>query len=185
MSLALATPRLQLRRWRADDAAPFAAINADPAVMQHSVGPLGRALSDTLLARIEAHFDAHGFGLWAVERRVEGDLVGFVGAQRVPFEAPFTPAVEIGWRLAAPLWGQGYAREAAEATLFDLRQRIGLEQVVAFTVPANRPSWGLMQRLGLRRDAAGDFAHPRLPADHPLSLHWLYRAHLDEAGRPC
>jgi RimJ/RimL family protein N-acetyltransferase len=182
---ALATPRLQLRRWRADDAAPFAAINADPAVMQHLVGPLGRALSDTLMARIEAHFDAHGFGLWAVERRVEGDLVGFVGAQHVPFEADFTPAVEIGWRLAAPVWGQGYAREAAEATLRDLRRRIGISAVVSFTVPANRPSWGLMQRLGLRRDAAGDFAHPRLPVDHPLSLHWLYRARLDEAGRPC
>lgn len=185
MSFALATPRLQLRRWRAEDAAPFAAINADTQVMQYLVGPLDRALSDTLMARIEAHFDAHGFGLWAVERRVEGDLVGFVGAQQVPFEADFTPAVEIGWRLAARVWGQGYAREAAEATLCDLCLRCGHQHIVAFTVPANRTSWGLMQRLGLRRDAAGDFAHPRLPADHPLSLHWLYRARLDEEGRPC
>lgn len=184
-ALGLATARLRLRRWRSEDAAPFAAINADPQVMRHFPAPLTRALSDTLIARIEAHFDAQGFGLWAVERQAEGDLIGFVGAQQVPFEAAFTPAVEIGWRLAAHAFGQGYAREAAEATLCDLRRRLGITAVVSFTVPANRRSWGLMERLGLGRDAQGDFAHPRLPADHPLSAHWLYRATLDATGRPC
>nr|WP_282452682.1 GNAT family N-acetyltransferase [Lysobacter sp. CAU 1642] len=179
------TPRLLLRRWRAADAAPFAAINADPEVARHLPGVMPRALSDTLMARIEDHFDAHGFGRWAVERREDGALLGFVGGQQVHFEAAFTPAVEIGWRLASSAWRQGYAREAAEVCLRDLRQRVGLIEVVSFTVPANRPSWGLMERLGFRRDAAGDFAHPQLPADHPLSLHWLYRARLDDEGRPC
>lgn len=181
----LDTARLRLRRWRAGDAAPFAAINADPEVARHLPGVMPRTLSDALIYRFEAHFDSCGFGRWAVERREDGELLGFVGGQRVPFHAPFVPAVEIGWRLGAAAWGKGYAREAAEAALRDLRQRIGLTSIVSFTVPANRPSWGLMERLGFRRDLAGDFHHPQLPADHPLSLHWLYRARLDAEGRPC
>lgn len=180
------TARLVLRRWHAaDDSDAFAAINADPEVARYLPGVMPRALSDALVERFEAHFAEHGFGRWAVERREDGSLLGFVGGQTVHFEAPFTPAVEVGWRLGRSAWGQGYAREAAEACLRDLRQRLGLTAIVSFTVPANRPSWGLMERLGFRRDHHGDFAHPQLPADHPLSLHWLYRAQLDEAGRPC
>lgn len=183
--LRIETDRLVLRRWRATDAAPLAALHADPEVMRYLVGPIGHALSDVLLARMEAHFEAHGFGMWAVERRAEGDLIGFVGAQQVPFTAAFTPAIEIGWRLAAAVWGKGYAQEAALAVLRDLRMRLGVDRVVAYTVPANRRSWRRMERLGFRRDPEGDFAPPRLPPAHPLSLHWLYRARLDEAGRPC
>lgn len=179
------TGRLVLRRWRAGDQDAFAAINADPEVARFLPGVMPRALSDALIERFEAHFAQHGFGRWAVERRADGALLGFVGGQTVHFEAPFGPAVEIGWRLGVQAWGQGFAREAAEAVLRDLRQRIGLVEIVSFTVPANRPSWGLMQRLGFRRDLDGDFAHPQLPADHPLSLHWLYRARLDAEGRPC
>ena len=181
----LYTARLRLRRWRAEDAAPFAGINADPEVARFLPGVMPRALSDALIERFEAHFDAHGFGRWAVERREDGALLGFVGGQTVHFEAHFAPAVEIGWRLGRQAWGQGYAREAAEATLRDLRQRLELVDIVSFTVPANRPSWGLMQRLGFRREPEGDFAHPQLPPDHLLSLHWLYRARLDAEGRPC
>lgn len=180
------TARLVLRRWRADDdSEAFAAINADPAVARYLPGVMPRPISDALITRFEAHFAAHGFARWAVERRVDGALLGFVGGQVVHFDAPFTPAVEIGWRLGTQAWGHGYAREAAEATLRDLRQRLGLVDIVSFTVAANRASWGLMERLGFRRDVHGDFAHPQLPADHPLSLHWLYRARLDEEGRPC
>lgn len=183
--MALLTPRLRLRRWQAADRTAFAEINADSEVMRFMPGALPRALSDALVERFEAHFEHHGFGRWAVERREDGALLGFVGGQTVHFDAPFVPAVEIGWRLGRPAWGQGYAREAAEATLRDLRQRLGLSEIVSFTVPANRPSWGLMQRLGFRRDPEGDFAHPQLPAEHPLALHWLYRARLDAKGRPC
>lgn len=181
----LSTPRVLLRRWRPADKHAFALINADPEVARYLPGVMPRALSDALIERFETHFEQYGFGRWAVERREDGALLGFVGGQTVHFDAPFVPAVEIGWRLGRPAWGQGYAREAAEATLRDLRQRIGLTDIVSFTVPANRPSWGLMERLGFRRDLAGDFAHPQLPPDHPLSLHWLYRARLNDEGRPC
>ena len=179
------TDRLLLRRWRVEDAAPFAAINADTEVARYLPGVMPRALSDELIERFETHFEQYGFGRWVVERREDGALLGFVGGQAVHFNAPFVPAVEIGWRLGRKAWGKGYAREAAEATLRDLRQRVGLIDIVSFTVPANRPSWGLMERLGFRRDLEGDFAHPQLPPDHPLSLHWLYRARLDAEGRPC
>lgn len=181
----ITTERLTLRRWRASDAGAFAAINADPEVARHLPGVMPKALSDTLIGRFETHFDAHGFGRWAVERREDGALLGFVGGQRVHFNAPFVPAVEIGWRLGRQAWGEGYAREAAEAALRDLHQRLGLTDLVSFTAPANRRSWGLMERLGFRRDPEGDFAHPQLPAGHPLSLHWLYRIRLDGGQRPC
>jgi len=171
----LHTERLCLRRWCDADREAIAAINADPKVTELLVGPLPREMSDAMIDRIEVHFRVNGFGLWALERRADGALLGFTGAQRVPFQASFTPAVEIGWRLRADVWGQGYATEAAEAVLADAFTRLGLEQIVAFTVPANRRSQAVMHRLGMRRDPNSDFDHPRLPAGHPLRRHWLYR----------
>ena len=183
--LELESARLRLRQWQDDDLAEFAALCADPLVMQYFPAPLSRVESAALIGRIRGHFAEYGFGLWALERQDSGAFIGMTGLLNVSFDAPFTPAVEIGWRLGTQAWGHGYAREAAEATLRDLRQRLGLVDIVSFTVAANRASWGLMERLGFRRDVHGDFAHPQLPADHPLSLHWLYRARLDEEGRPC
>ena len=166
--------RVRLRPWREDEAAAFAALNADPAVMRHFAAPLSRAESDTMLAHVHAHDAKHGFCFWAAERRSDARLLGFCGIQRVPFEARFTPAVEIGWRLFPAFWGQGLAREAAELALGAAFGPLGLDEVVAFTVPANRRSWGLMRRLGMRPD--GMFEHPRLPEGHPLRPHLLHRA---------
>lgn len=171
----LTTERLLLRPWRHDDLVSFAALNADAEVMRHFPACMSREDSDLLAARILKHFDEHGFGQWIVERREDGAFIGVLGLQRVSFEAPFTPAVEIGWRFNTAYWRQGYALEAARAALAFAFEQLRLEEVVAFTVPANLPSQGLMQRLGMQRDEAGDFEHPRLPQGHPLRLHVLYR----------
>ena len=167
-------PRIRLRPWRAEDADAFAAMNADPLVMRHFVAPLTRAQSDAFLAALMAHEREHGFCFWAVERRAEpGAAIGLCGLMRVPFPARFTPAVEIGWRIARAHWRQGHAEEAARLALAAGFGPLGLGEIVAFTVPANEPSWRLMRKLGMRPD--GDFAHPRLPEGHPLRRHLLYR----------
>lgn len=173
------TDRLLLRRWRAADREPFAALNADPVAMRFFPAALSRAESDAMVERIEAHFAEHGFGLWAVERRAEGDFIGFVGLGVVPFEAPFTPAVEIGWRLAPHAWGNGYATEAARDVVEHAFGRLAMSEIVSFTVPTNEPSLRVMERIGMTRDCAGDFLHPRVAAGHPLERHVLYRLRRD------
>lgn len=169
------SPRLLLRAWRDADLPALAALNADSEVMRHFPAPLDSEQSAQLLARIREHFDAHGFGFWALERRDSGELIGVTGLAQVGFAAPFVPAVEIGWRLARAHWRQGYAREAARAALAVAFERLGLDQVVSFTVPANLPSQAVMRAIGMRRDESGDFLHPQLPAGHPLQPHVLYR----------
>nr|WP_205830096.1 GNAT family N-acetyltransferase [Microbispora sp. CL1-1] len=162
-----------MRRWREDDKEPFAALNADPVVMEHFPATLSREDSDALAERIEAGFDEHGFGLWAVE--ADGEFIGFTGLSVPRFTAPFTPCVEIGWRLARSAWGRGYATEAARASLEDGFGRAGLTEVVSFTAVQNVRSQAVMRRLGMTHDPADDFDHPALPAGHPLRRHVLYR----------
>ena len=129
-----------------------------------------------MIARIEEGFEGRGYGLWAVQVRATGALAGFTGLQDVPFEAHFTPAVEVGWRLARPAWGKGYATEAAKAALTFGFADLRLPEIVAMIVPANRRSRAVAERLGMRRDPAGDFEHPRFAAGHRLRRHLLYRA---------
>ncbi len=171
----LQTERLVLRRWRADDLAPFAALNADPVVMEHFQQPLTRAESDAFVERIEAEFDDCGFGLWAVEVRGEAPFIGYVGLHRVPFEAPFTPAVEVGWRLAREHWGNGYAAESARVAVRYGFDEAGLDEIVSFTSLGNERSWRVMERIGMVRDPNGDFDHPNVPVGHRLRRHVLYR----------
>lgn len=175
----LTTRRLVLRRWRDADREPFAALNADAEVMRHFPARLSREESDVLIERIKGHFDEHGFGLWALEVAGGPAFVGFVGLWRVSFEAPFTPAVEIGWRLSREAWGQGYATEAAAAALAHGFERLGLREIVSYTVPANLRSRRVMERIGMQRDEGGDFDHPRLDPGHPLRRHVLYRKRVD------
>jgi RimJ/RimL family protein N-acetyltransferase len=111
-------------------------------------------------------------------------FAGFVGLQVPGFEAHFTPGVEIGWRLAVALWGQGHATEAARAALDLAFGLLGLAEVVAYTVPANLPSRRVMGRLGMRHDAQGDFEHPHLPPGHPLHPHLLYRLRRADSRHP-
>ncbi|HUR77353.1 MAG TPA: GNAT family N-acetyltransferase [Acidimicrobiales bacterium] len=165
------TERLILRRWRDADRSPFAALNQDPEVMEHFVSPLTRAQSDDFVDRIEAHFDAHRWGLWAVEVVDSGAFIGYVGL----WPPNFMPAVEVGWRLCKESWGRGYATEAARAAIDDGFERLGLDEIVSFTAVANVRSRRVMQKLGMQRDPAEDFDHPNVAEGHPLRRHVLYR----------
>ena len=169
------TERLSLRSFADADRAPFAAMNADPDVMRHFPQPLDPAMSDALIDRILEAWEVRNLGLWAVERRVDAAFLGFVGLSVPTFEAHFTPAVEVGWRLARDAWGYGYATEAARAALAYGFETLGLEEIVSFTTLDNVRSRRVMERLGMTRDAADDFDHPGLPVGHPLRRHVLYR----------
>lgn len=171
----LETERLVLRRWRDSDREPFAALNADPEVRRYFPDLLTREQSDASVDRIEAAFERDGFGLWALEVRDRGEFIGFTGLAPVDFEAHFTPAVEIGWRLARDAWGNGYATEAALRVVDDAFGRLGFDEIVSFTAIDNAPSRAVMERIGMSHDPAEDFDHPKLPLDHPLCRHVLYR----------
>ena len=171
----LDTNRLILRQWLASDREPFVRLNADPRVMEFFPTLLAPEESISMIDRIEAHFEVHGFGLYAAELRQDHTFIGFIGLNIPTFDAPFTPCVEIGWRLAAEYWGQGLATEGARAITEHGFQQLGLREVVAFTVPANLRSRRVMEKLGMKHDSADDFDHPQLPSDHPLRRHVLYR----------
>jgi RimJ/RimL family protein N-acetyltransferase len=169
------TERLLLRRWRDDDRAPFAAMNADPDVVEHLQGPMSRERSDDFIDRIESHWEEHGWGLWAAEVPGTVPFIGYVGLWPADYLVP--GMVEVGWRLARAHWGNGYATEAAREALRFGFTEVGLAEIVSFTVPQNERSWRVMERIGLVRDPAGDFDHPRVdPVAYPhLVRHVLYR----------
>lgn len=171
----LRTQRLILRHWRPSDREPFATLNGDPQVMEHFPAPLSRVESDAMADRIGAHFDRHGFGLWAVEVPGVIDFAGFVGLNVPIFAAPFMPCTEIGWRLAEPHWGHGYAQEASREVLrwaFEVKK---LAEIVSFTVPANLKSRRVMEAIGMSRNPADDFDHPLVAVGNPRRRHVLYR----------
>ena len=166
--------RVLLRGWREDDLEPFAALNRDPRVMEHYPAPLTRGESDAFVVeRAMPAFAERGYGPWAVEVPGVAPFIGYVGLKEPTFEARFTPCVEIGWRLAFAAWGHGYATEAARLAIAYGFAEGGLTEIVSFTVPANRRSIAVMERLGMRADGA--FEHPRLPPGHRLRTHVLYR----------
>jgi ribosomal-protein-alanine N-acetyltransferase len=174
----LQTERLILRDWQDSDREPFHAIVSDPRVMEYFPAPLTREESDRLIDRCRAHQAAHGFTFYAVELRATGELIGFEGlAHTTAEEMPFPPTVEIGWRLGFPYWNRGFATEAARACLDFGFDALNLDEIVAFAVTANIRSRRVMEKLGMTRDPAEDFDHPRLPGGHPLRRHVLYRIH--------
>ncbi|TMF95362.1 MAG: GNAT family N-acetyltransferase [Chloroflexi bacterium] len=173
--LRLETERLVLRSWQNGDREPFARLNADPVVMEHFPGVLSRAESDSFAARIDAHFKDHGYGLWAVEVPGEANFIGFVGLSVPSFDAPFMPAVEVGWRIDKAYWGRGFATEAGHAAVADGFERVGLAEIVSFTTPANIRSIRVMERLGMTHNSVDDFKQPRLLEHHRLRHHVLYR----------
>lgn len=175
MAADILTERLRLRAWVPADREPFAALNADALVMEHFLAPLSRSDSDALADRIEAKFKQQGFGFWAVEVPGIVPFAGFIGISVPSFQTHFTPCVEIGWRLARPHWGQGFATEGAAAALHYAFGTLHLPEVVAFTAPGNVRSRRVMAKLGMHYDPAGDFDHPSIPAGHPLCRHVLYR----------
>ncbi|MDE9367651.1 GNAT family N-acetyltransferase [Luteipulveratus sp. YIM 133132] len=173
------TDRLVLRDWTDDDLRPFAALNADPEVMQHFPAPMSRTESDALAGRIHDRIAAEGWGLWAVEVASSGRFVGFTGLSVPSFTTHFTPAVEIGWRLAREAWGYGYATEAARAALGYGFGVLDLEEIVSFTAVTNDRSQAVMRRIGMSHSASDDFDHPRIEPGHRLSRHVLYRLPVD------
>ena len=171
----ITTNRLILRPWQDADRAPFAAMSTDPEVMRYLRAMPTRAESDAWIDRQIGYGAADGFCLGAVALKSTGAFIGSIGLMRVPYEAHFTPAVEIGWRLARAYWGQGYAPEAASAALHYGFTTLNLSQIVADAVVANANSQRVMTKLGMSRDMDGDYDHPMVPADHPMRRHVLYR----------
>lgn len=184
MDTSLITDRLLLRPWRDTDRPPFADMNADPRVMQFMPRLLTREQSDDFFRRIQAHFERHGFGLAAAEHRATGAFMGFIGLLVPAFDAPFMPAVEIGWRLARPWWGSGYATEGAREIVRYAFDVLALPRLVSFTMPANLRSRRVMEKLGMTHDPAEDFDHPRLPEGHPMRRHVLYRLSAPNSPSP-
>ena len=179
------TERLLLRPWQEEDREPFAAMNADPIVMEHFRSPLTRERSDALADHAQAHLAEHGWGLWAVDVVEPGPsgrtgFAGFTGLNPAPAALPCAPAVEVGWRLARWAWGSGYATEAARAALAVAFDDLGLEQVVSFTAVANTRSQAVMARLGMRCDRAEDFDHPHVPVGSPVRRCVLHRITAEE-----
>jgi ribosomal-protein-alanine N-acetyltransferase len=171
------TERLLLRPWRPEDREPFAAMNADPVVMEHFPAPMTREESDAFVDRIEAHFAERGYGLWVVD---DGEFCGFTGLNWATFDAPFNPSLEVGWRLKRTAWGKGYATEAALVSV-----RRGLEEVkriTSFTALTNARSYRVMERIGMRREL--EFDHPRVPAGSPIRPHVLYVTDRDTWAAP-
>ncbi|MFD2298089.1 GNAT family N-acetyltransferase [Paracidovorax citrulli] len=179
----LRSPRLRLRPWTSADRAPFAALNADPVVMEHFPAPLDRAQSDAMADRIEALIHRQGWGFWAAEwlegqdgaGTSNGMFMGFIGLNRPTAPLPFAPCVEIGWRLARPFWGRGLATEGARLALRAGFDALGLEEIVAFTARRNRRSRAVMERLGMRESPSEAFDHPSVPEGHAVRPHVLYR----------
>jgi ribosomal-protein-alanine N-acetyltransferase len=171
----IVTERLILRRWREEDRTPYARLNENPHVMRFFPKTRTREESDAEADWLDERFTADGFGPWAVEVPGVAPFIGFVGPWRIVRDLPFTPAVEIGWRLDEPYWGSGYAVEAARASLHDVFERTDLDEIVAYTAVSNAPSRRVMEKLGMSHDAEGDFNHPAVPENHPLQRHVLYR----------
>jgi len=173
------TPRLRLRQWRESDLAPFAAMAADPQVMEFLLPLPTRADSDAAVERARTRIAENGWGFWAVEHKATGEFIGFTGLNVPLATLPFSPCVEIGWRFARHTWGQGFATEAARGALQVGFDQLGLDEIVAFTAVGNLRSAAVMARLGMHEDAAGAFDHPLVPEGHALRAHRLFRI-----GRP-
>jgi RimJ/RimL family protein N-acetyltransferase len=184
MTARLQSSRLTLRAWEDGDRAAFFEMSSDPAVMQYLTPLTTREASDAWIDRHRAHFAAHGLGYWAVELQETRQLAGAVGLSRVTYQAHFTPAIGVGWRLARHCWGHGYASEAAAVALRFGFEELRPEEIVAVTVPANIRSQQVMRRLGMTYSPADDFDHPRYPEGHPWRRCVLFRlSRLDWSNR--
>ncbi len=177
----ITSPRLVLRPWRASDLPLFADQNADPTVMEFITSVLTREQSDAYVEKATAHLQQHNFCKWAVEAPGVSPFIGAVGLTYVKFDASFTPAVEVAWRLNRRYWGKGYATEAARAAIADGFSRVGLPEVVAMTALPNVGSLRVMERLGMTQVC--EFDHPHHPEGDPLRRHVLYRLRSTDFAR--
>jgi len=178
------TSRLILREWKDTDFDPFKKMGLDPRVMEDFPSLLSPERSEAMIKGMQTHFQEHGFTFWATELKSTGQFVGFIGLALVSFDAHFTPAVEIGWRLAYESWGQGYAPEGAIAALQAGFNQLKLSEIVSFTAVRNIKSQRVMQKIGMTHLESENFNHPRIPPTHPLCKHVLYRAKRETWERP-
>jgi RimJ/RimL family protein N-acetyltransferase len=173
------TQRLRLRQWRASDREPFARMNADPRVMEFFPALISREASEASIDRWQSQLEEKGWSNWAAELRDTGEFIGFVGISVPRSQLPFMPCVEIGWRLACPHWGKGYATEAALGSLQVGFEQLHFPEIVSFTAMRNLRSRAVMERIGMH-DSGEDFEHPAVPEGSPLRLHCLYRIRREE-----
>lgn len=171
----LETERLILRDWNIDDLPAFAEMNMDAEVMRYFPSTLDVQESKAFYNRIQDEFSRNGWGLYAVELKSTGRFIGYTGLHEIGFDAEFTPGIEIGWRLASEYHNNGYATEAAMGVL-SLAGSLGLKRIYSFTARINKPSERVMQKIGMSR--IGDFVHPSVAVESPLSIHVLYRIDL-------
>lgn len=172
---ALETERLILRTWTESDSDAYYQINQDPKVLEFFPGPLSMEDVQNFMANQNKQFEKENYTLWAVEEKSNGKCIGFIGLNLLETGFPFSPAVEIGWRLDSHSWNKGYATEGAKAVLEYGFNKINLKEIVAIAVHNNMRSLRVMEKIGMVKDEKGDFAHPKLPRDHKLSKHVLYR----------
>jgi len=156
--------RLGFRTWRETDLPAFTALNTDPQVMRYFPAPLNPEASRALLKQLQAHYEVYGYTYFATELLDCKRFIGFIGLKFQDYEAPFTPAVDIGWRLRRESWGKGYATEGARRCLEYGFETLGLSSVVATCPTGNVPSERVMQRIGMQKQ--GEFEHPGL-REHP------------------
>lgn len=171
----LESKRLILRTFEKSDLDAMTAVNQDPKVCEYLPSIGSREETEELINRIMKHHQKKGFSLYAVELKITGEMIGFLGLMGPSFEAHFTPAVEIGWRLSSKYWNQGYATEGARAVLHYAFTVLQIPEIVSFTVVNNYASRRVMEKIGLKHNPDDDFDHPKLALDSPLSRHVLYR----------
>ncbi len=174
MPTEIQTDRLLLRQWRSTDLPAFRAMSACDEVMKYFPNKLSATESDALADRLSKLISSRGWGLWAVEERSSKKFIGFTGLHQAPEALPFSPALEIGWRLSKESWGKGFATEAAKAALDFAFKKLESQEIVSFTSLNNLASQRVMQRIGLE-NTESNFLHPNIPADSPLKEHVLYK----------
>ena len=177
------TERLILRPWQENDFEQFARLNADPRVMEFFPWLLSQEESNQLAKRICTAMKQQGWGLWAVSIPGIADFIGYIGLAPVNFVADFTPAVEVGWRLAYEFWDKGYATEGAKAAIKYGFETLNLKEIVSFTAIKNKRSRNVMEKIGMHHSQKDDFDHPKLAEGHPLRKHVLYRIEANEWQR--
>jgi RimJ/RimL family protein N-acetyltransferase len=173
------TPRLKLRQWQAADYAAFAAMNADPIVMEYFPALLTTERSDAFADKMMTQIIDQGWGFWAVEILESGAFAGFVGLNQPAYALPCSPCTEVGWRLDKAFWGQGYATEAGNAALDFGFNTLQLAEILSFTAVLNQRSQAVMQRLGMI-NTGKNFDHPLVPEGDRLRDHVLYKITQDQ-----
>lgn len=171
----LKTERLILRPWKKSDLEPFCTMNQDPKVMEFYPSTLTKKESDAFAQKIQREYAQRGYGFWAIEVPKIANFIGYVGLNYWDLKMDFAPCIDIGWRLASPFWGKGYATEGAKEVLHYSFENLKLEEIVAMATIGNFRSHRIMEKLGMQHSPKENFHHPKLPKEHPLSLRVLYR----------